>query len=308
MPRSKKKTDTTASPKEQTFENNLDTDESNTKLREAAQLTFIFNKTVTGEFINIFKPSEIISEKFEKWQDLIQFYENWLKENSESSADLLNPEEEMFKYIEKAVKLAKDSYQEKYLRYVNPMTFTVDSAPSVDALNTSLRNNLIEKIKAYITDVQSLPVLNEKGWNKVYEETYKVTDNPALTESESVSVKDEFEPNFVVSADTEEAKRLMDVDINNEKKNTIFTKQIQKGVQMQVKPYDILRMRDYLRILRRLWNLSRLHGGKEITTFDENWDVKNHPYLKNHLLKEDIYRRCQQTFEVKGIKRKIEND
>lgn len=302
--------DPVASPEDQLSDNDLDEDKPENKLLEAAQLTFIFNKKEKGQFFNIFKPSETISRKFkiEKWQDLIQFYENWFKQNTKSLPNLPNREELGKKYFEKALKLAQQSYQADRFRYVNPITLTVNSADSLEELNNIFNDKVTKNIKEYIHNIQSLPILNEKGWKTVFEEIYTVKDKPALSESESVSVELKLEPNSVYPADTHEEKKIIDMDVENENKNTIFTKQIQKGVQMQVKPYDILRMRDYLRILRRFWNLSRLHGGKEITTFDENWEVKNNPYLKNHPLKENINKRCQQTIVRKRIKREMENN
>lgn len=302
--------DPVASPEDQLSDNDLDEDKPENKLLEAAQLTFIFNKKEKGQFFNIFKPSETISRKFkiEKWQDLIQFYENWFKQNTKSLPNLPNREELGKKYFEKALKLAQQSYQADRFRYVNPITLTVNSADSLEELNNIFNDKVTKNIKEYIHNIQSLPILNEKGWKTVFEEIYTVKDKPALSESESVSVELKHEPNSVYPADTHEEKKIIDMDVENENKNTIFTKQIQKGVQMQVKPYDILRMRDYLRILRRFWNLSRLHGGKEITTFDENWEVKNNPYLKNHPLKENINKRCQQTIVRKRIKREMENN
>lgn len=280
-------------------------------LKEAARLTFIFHKEKDGGFENILKPGELIveSNKITKYQELIPYYKEWIKNNGNVASILPTEEEERKKYHDLAFKLAKESFQPIPGRYVNPMNYKVISVKSPTEVDDTFVKGVEQNISDYIERIESLPHLYKEyeyefGWEKSVTALYKMTDEgKSDIKSENDSINGRIPPNFVHSENGNEEAGFIDPHLMEiDGRNHIFYRQNFKGnAPMQVKPYDILKMRDYLRILRRLWNLSRLFDRKEITTFDENKKVIRHPYFEKHPLKEKIYARMYNARTKLGL-------
>lgn len=268
---------------------------------EAAKLTFVFHKTAKGQFRNIFEPENIIAEsnKVAKWDDLVSLYKTWIKGNSDKNLSLPSEELEKNKYFNLIYARADRSFDNTHNRFVNPLTQTIVSLSSSNEFQDRVKSVIYDEIKNFLENKLSLPSVyeeDESGWLRTVTALYAVADQKKLLKTDFSPIKEEkpLEPNYTVSVKDNKSETSVEMVYENDEQK-IFLRQTFKGnVPMQVKPYDILKMRDYLRIIRRLWNLSRLHDNKEITTFNEKREVNNHPYFKKHRNQTHIYTRINK--------------
>lgn len=90
-------------------------------------------------------------------------------------------------------------------------------------------------------------------------------------------------------------------DLNNSNK---VRRNLAPKISTQIKHYDIVKFRDYLRILRRLWNLSQLHDGKEEEIIRVHLDQPHkpiiHPYFKN--IDSKLYGRIYLNMGINNIR------
>lgn len=274
--------------------------------REAAKLTFVFHKTAKGGFNNIFDLGNTIAppNKIENWEDLITLYKDWIEKNPKNDYKLPNVNLEKENYFNLAYKMAEESLQKENGRYVNPITHKIIRVTSFVNFREAVKETIYDEINESVKNIQSLRVLKDpkegQGWETIFKTVYQVADSKNVDVSGSFPLKNEpVEPNHTVSFNGD---RSENTSLNNSQsdRQKIFLRQNFKGnVPMHVKPYDILKMRDYLRIIRRLWNLSRLHDGKEIVTFDDEKKVTNHPYFKKHQNQVHIYNRINKFQKLK---------
>lgn len=269
-------------------------DDVNNLAETAAKLTFIFKKTVTNRFKNIFNEStEIAStENVRQWKDLVPLYVNWITENKESIQVLPSEGDESKKYFELAFKWANMSLDKKSKRFVDPILGHINQLQKLqDFYRNSYKSHVYKIINEAKENGDSLPALpnGEEEWQATFTEIYEKDKTP-----KPIEVKEEPIPaNYAVSVESNDEEMF-----EASKDNLRYKGQkLRSNLPMQIKIYDVIKMRDYLRTLRRLWNLSQLHNGKEknIMIFDKDGKVSNHPYFRTHPNKFNIYERISDS-------------
>lgn len=278
-------------------------DDVNNLAEIAAKRTFIFKKTVTNRFINIFNENTEIasSKKVHEWGDLVPLYVTYITDHKESLKELPSDEEESKKYFNLAFKWAKMSQRGKgrKQKFVNPLNNKIVVFKSLDEFHEYFKSYVSGAITEAMKNVESLPTLPtvQKEWRETLNEIYNEEDKKIIPKHEPTEVKVETPPaNYAVSTESMEEMFVDEASKDGQKftnLRSIFT----RTVPMQIKIYDVIKMRDYLRILRRLWNLSQLHDGKEknIVTFNEERKINNHPYFRTHPNKFKIYDRINDS-------------
>lgn len=270
------------------------------KIENAAKLTLIFKNISAGKYTNIFDEKQEINFKPKGVQlkELISYYENYFKDNVIDAHP--SEKEETEKYIKLAYSFAQMSLDKDGKRYISPISSKIILLKSVNDFEDSFKNYIHTVISNAIKNTKSLKALtklNIKKWENTIKNIYETATKELIPKPEPTNVKEEpIEPNHVVSAENNNEEMEMSFESAKNGQNSLrqtFT----KTVPMQIKNYDVIRMRDYLRILRRLWTLSQLYDGKEreIVTFDENRKMKNHPYFRTHPNKMQIYERINNS-------------
>lgn len=264
----------------------------------AAVLTYVFNNVGNESFKNLLT-NEII--KLKSLNDLKKFYMAIAEERLKSGDQLpeLPTLKDLIKsYSERAVILAKLSKNNSLNKFVNPITLKVMTAPK---RNRSIGKVIEQEITNYYTNKKSLPKLFDSNdeWKLFCQKKIMKTANELTEGSKDHSfekVKTTPPANYTVAENGDNQDEFMEYEDNsNSVRQTLFPK-----ITSQAKLYDVIKMRDYVRIMRRLWILARLHNGKEKEILRIRLDSPDHqifhPYFKN--IDSNLYKRI---FENMGI-------
>lgn len=272
----------------------------------ATTLTFIFGKLEGGGFKCIIDKKTL---SLNTWDDLQKYYLNFANSVLANKAELPNlPDlkKEVEMYTNRAVELATLSADKVNGQFVDPISQEVLSIPPT---NEDLRLKIETEVSEYFQHKKFLPILPkpDSDWKTFAQQ--KMSQRASHVPDESIIAppnkkqKSNFPANHTVSLNNKEPL-IMEVKTSEKVRQSLVP-----NISSQIKDYDIIKMRDYLRILRRLWILSQLHDGKEkeITRINLVKPDKliTHPYFKD--INENLYKRIYQNMWADYI-REIEED
>lgn len=269
----------------------------------AAVLTYVFNKVEHESFKNLLT-NEIIQMK--SLNELKNYYMGIAKEHlkiGNKLPDLPTLKNHRKPYTERAFTLAKLSKNTSLNKFVNPITLQVMTTPEK---NKQIKAIIEREIANYFTNKNSLPKLynSDDEWNTFCRKKIIQTANELAEKSispPSKRVKAIPPTNHIVTKINDNEDEFMEhVNNDNSIRQTLAPK-----ISSDSKLYDIIKMRDYIRIVRRLWMLAQLLDGKKKEIMHVRLDPSNyqiiHPYLENIDL--NLYKRISANMGINNIRK-----
>lgn len=242
---------------------------------EVTKATRVYLKTPEGKHSCYITGDEIPGSETPNNRTVVKdYYVQYLKDHPETEMVSVNMERLREEYIEKAIELAKQSEQKDKERYVNPLNLNVESNKK------NFEKNIKTEVEKAEKNETVLPALHEpEDWKNVYEAIYATKDQQIKTEQGS-SVAPNHVVNALVSENPNNDRNEVHMVVNPSLTvRAVFSKKI----KTQPNPSDIIKMTDYLRILRRFHLLSQLKDGKAVAhvncTNVRKFELV-HPYLQ----------------------------
>lgn len=259
----------------------------------AALLTFIFNRTGEGRFKNLFDDDETIESNSQS--DLKRYYSTMEETFSRSNRPLPDvPTLQKLRgpYTARAIRYANWSRDAGHNKFLNPITFVPMSYPGKPE---SLKRIIENQISDYIAKEQSLPALTDSREEWIRMSREKIHETAARFTDDSRS----FRPKPTKKTSGVESREVVMADEGNRLRSASAP-----GISSRIKLYDVVvKMRDYLRLLRRLWILARLRDGQEneiphVRLNQENRPII-HPYFKD--INANLYKRLSENMGLDSM-------
>ena len=238
-------------------------------------------------------------------------------------------------YINRAVTLAMNSVKQIDQKkvFINPMTLEQETLPESTTLNDHITNLANEELKTALNDDRPLPRLpNDTEWQETTNKIFPVQKEPSLEISSNLDVFtipiQSIDSGFVSKLTEENEEKSGNLPANNTvsatdskpgeldgfKKAIFINDELRQQLVPRMshlnKSFYIIQMRNFLRILKRLYNITTLRKGllKELTyvrLVSENNFAINQPFFKKmNLAKSDtIYERIYKNMGINHYKK-----